>query len=83
MGTKLFIGSLPWSVNDAELKTLFEPYGNVQSAKVITDKQTRRSKGFGFVEFETEAQASAAINALNESEVKGRKIVVSQAKSKN
>jgi RNA recognition motif-containing protein len=83
VGTKLFIGSLPWSVNDAELKTLFEPYGNVQSAKVITDKQTRRSKGFGFVEFETEAQASAAINALNESEVKGRKIVVSQAKSKN
>lgn len=83
MSTKLFIGSLPWSVNDAELRTLFEPYGNVQSAKVITDKQTRRSKGFGFVEFETEAEASAAINALNETEVKGRKIVVSQAKPKN
>lgn len=83
MSTKLFIGSLPWSVNDAELRTLFEPYGNVQSAKVITDKQTRRSKGFGFVEYETEAEASAAINALNETEVKGRKIVVSQAKPKN
>ncbi len=83
MGTKLFIGSLPWSVNDAELKSLFEPYGNVQSAKVITDKQTRRSKGFGFVEYETEAEASAAINALNETEVKGRKIVVSEAKPKN
>ncbi len=83
MSTKLFIGSLPWSVNDAELKTLFEPYGNVQSAKVITDKQTRRSKGFGFVEFETEAEASAAINALNETEIKGRKIVVSEAKPKN
>jgi RNA recognition motif-containing protein len=79
----LFVGSLPWSVNDAELKSLFEPFGNVQSAKVITDKQTRRSKGFGFVEFETEAEASAAINALNDSEVKGRKIVVSEAKSKN
>ncbi len=83
MSTKLFIGSLPWSVNDAELKTLFEPYGNVQSAKVITDKQTRRSKGFGFVEYETEAEASAAINALNDTEVKGRKIVVSEAKPKN
>ncbi|MCS7053376.1 MAG: RNA-binding protein [Ignavibacterium sp.] len=83
MSTKLFIGSLPWSVNDAELKTLFEPYGNVQSAKVITDKQTRRSKGYGFVEFETAAEASAAINALNDTEVKGRKIIVSEAKPKN
>lgn len=83
MSTKLFIGSLPWSVSDAELKSLFEPYGNVQSAKVITDKQTRRSKGFGFVEFETEAEASAAINALNDTEIKGRKIVVSEAKPKN
>jgi len=83
VSTKLFIGSLPWSVNDAELKSLFEPYGNVQSAKVITDKQTRRSKGFGFVEYETEAEASAAINALNDTEVKGRKIVVSEAKPKN
>jgi RNA recognition motif-containing protein len=77
------VGSLPWSVNDAELKTLFEPYGKVASAKVVTDKQTRRSKGFGFVEFETEAEASAAINALNETEIKGRKIVVSEAKPKN
>jgi RNA recognition motif-containing protein len=77
------VGSLPWSVNDAELKTLFEPYGKVASAKVVTDKQTRRSKGFGFVEFETEAEASAAINALNGSEVKGRNIIVSEAKPKS
>ncbi|AFH47751.1 MULTISPECIES: RNA-binding protein [Ignavibacterium] len=83
MSTKLFVGSLPWSVNDAELKTLFEPYGKVASAKVVTDKQTRRSKGFGFVEFETEAEASAAINALNGSEVKGRNIIVSEAKPKS
>ncbi|GMU95786.1 MAG: hypothetical protein AMXMBFR50_13020 [Ignavibacterium album] len=79
----MFVGSLPWSVNDAELKTLFEPYGKVASAKVVTDKQTRRSKGFGFVEFETEAEASAAINALNGSEVKGRNIIVSEAKPKS
>jgi RNA recognition motif-containing protein len=83
VSTKLFIGSLPWTVNDAELKTMFEPYGNVQSAKVITDKQTRRSKGFGFVEYETEAEASAAIKALNDTEIKGRKIVVSEAKPKS
>lgn len=83
MSAKLFVGSLPWSVNDAELKTLFEPYGKVASAKVVTDKQTRRSKGFGFVEFETEAEASAAINALNGSEVKGRNIIVSEAKPKS
>lgn len=83
MSTKLFVGSLPWSVNDAELKTLFEPYGKVASAKVVTDKQTRRSKGFGFVEFETEAEASAAINALNGSVVKGRNIIVSEAKPKS
>lgn len=83
MSTKLFIGSLPWTVNDAELKTMFEPYGKVQSAKVITDKQTRRSKGFGFVEYETEAEASAAIKALNDTEIKGRKIVVSEAKPKS
>lgn len=83
MSTKLFVGSLPWSVNDAELKTLFDPYGKVASAKVITDKQTRRSKGFGFVEFETEAEASAAINALNGSEVKGRNIIVSEAKPRS
>lgn len=83
MSTKLFVGSLPWSVNDAELKTLFEQYGKVTSAKVVTDKQTRRSKGFGFVEFETEAEASAAINALNGSEVKGRNIIVSEAKPKS
>jgi RNA recognition motif-containing protein len=83
VSTKLFVGSLPWSVNDAELKTLFEPYGKVASAKVVTDKQTRRSKGFGFVEFETEAEASAAINALNGSEVKGRNIIVSEAKPKS
>lgn len=83
MSNKLFVGSLPWSVNDAELKTLFEPYGKVASAKVVTDKQTRRSKGFGFVEFETEAEASAAINALNGSDVKGRNIIVSEAKPKS
>lgn len=82
MSTKLFIGSLPWSVTDEDLQTAFAAHGNVLSAKVVTDKETRRSRGFGFVEFETEAEASAAIQALNGAELKGRNIIVSEAKPK-
>lgn len=82
MSTKLFIGSLPWSVTDEDLQSAFAAHGNVLSAKVVTDKETRRSRGFGFVEYETEAEASAAIQALNGAELKGRSIIVSEAKPK-
>lgn len=82
MSTKLFVGSLPWSANDEDLQTAFAAHGNVLSAKVVTDKETRRSRGFGFVEFETEAEANAAIQALNGTELKGRNIIVSEAKPK-
>ncbi len=82
MSTKLFVGSLPWSASDEDLQTAFAAHGNVLSAKVVTDKETRRSRGFGFVEFETEAEANAAIQALNGSELKGRNIIVSEAKPK-
>ena len=82
MSTKLFVGSLPWSSSDEDLQTAFAAHGNVLSAKVVTDKETRRSRGFGFVEFETEAEATAAIQALNGSELKGRNIIVSEAKPK-
>lgn len=82
MSTKLFIGSLPWSVTDEDLQSAFAAHGNVLSAKVVTDKETRRSRGFGFVEYETEAEASAAIQALNGTELKGRSIIVSEAKPK-
>lgn len=82
MSTKLFIGSLPWSVTDEDLQSAFAAHGNVLSAKVVTDKETRRSRGFGFVEYETEAEASAAIQALNGAELKGRNIIVSEAKPK-
>ncbi len=82
MSTKLFVGSLPWSASDEDLQTAFAAHGNVLSAKVVTDKETRRSRGFGFVEFETEADANAAIQALNGSELKGRNIIVSEAKPK-
>jgi RNA recognition motif-containing protein len=82
VSTKLFIGSLPWSVTDEDLQSAFAAHGNVLSAKVVTDKETRRSRGFGFVEYETEAEASAAIQALNGTELKGRSIIVSEAKPK-
>lgn len=82
MGTKLFVGSLPWSINDETLKTAFEAHGKVVSAKVITDRQSGRSKGYGFVEMAEEADASNAIQALNGKEFEGRNIVVSEAKSK-
>ena len=83
MSTKLFVGSLPWSVNDEELKETFEKHGTVVSAKVITDRDTRRSRGFGFVEMENQDEAVKAIRALNESELNGRNIVVNQAKARD
>jgi cold-inducible RNA-binding protein len=82
VSTKLFVGSLPWSANDEDLQKAFSAHGNVVSANVVTDKETRRSRGFGFVEFETEAEAAAAIQALNGTELKGRNIIVSEAKPK-
>jgi len=76
------VGSLPWSVNDDALKAAFEAHGKVVSAKVITDRQSGRSKGYGFVEMEEEADATNAIEALNGKDLEGRNIVVSEAKSK-
>jgi nucleolin len=83
VSTKLFVGSLPWSVSDEELKETFEKHGAVVSAKVITDRDTRRSRGFGFVEMESASDASNAIKALNNSELNGRNIIVNEAKSRN
>jgi nucleolin len=77
------VGSLPWSVDDEELKKTFEKHGTVVSAKVITDRDTSRSRGFGFVEMENSSDASNAIRALNDSELNGRNIVVNEAKSRN
>ena len=83
MSTKLFVGSLPWSVDDNRLKTAFEKHGTVVSAKVITDRDTRKSRGFGFVEMENSSDASKAIKALNDSELDGRNIVVNEAKPRS
>jgi len=83
VSTKLFVGSLPWSVNDEELKETFEKHGTVISAKVIADRDTRRSRGFGFVEMESSSDAENAIKALNDSELNGRNIIVNEARSRN
>jgi RNA recognition motif-containing protein len=81
VGTKLYVGNLPWALNDNELKDTFKSHGNVISAKVISDKESGRSKGFGFVEMENESEANNAIKALNGSDFKGRKIVVALSKA--
>jgi len=80
MATKLFVGSLPWAIDDQGLEDLFKEFGTVASAKVIMDRETGRSKGFGFVEFDDDAAAKAAIDKLNNSDVQGRTIVVSEAR---
>lgn len=80
MAAKLFVGSLAYSVRDEELEEFFKAAGNVTSAKVIMDRETNRSKGFGFVEYETDEEAKAAIDQLNGKELGGRAIVVSEAR---
>ena len=83
MSTKLFVGSLPWSVDDQKLKDTFEKHGSVLSANIIMDRDTNKSRGFGFVEMESSSDASNAIKALNETEMDGRNIVVNEAKARN
>jgi RNA recognition motif-containing protein len=76
----LYVGNLPYSVTDADLNEAFSRFGTVTSAKVITDRDTGQSKGFGFVEMPDNSEADAAIKALNETALKGRNIKVNQAK---
>lgn len=77
---KLFVGNLPYTVNDASLKELFAPFGEVQEATVIKDKFSGRSKGFGFVTFAQDADAQKAMSALNGTDVQGRQMTVNEAK---
>lgn len=76
----IFIGGLSYGINDADLMDLFEEYGEVTSAKVIMDRETNKSKGFGFVEMSDDAAASKAISELNGGEFDGRTISVSEAR---
>jgi len=80
VGKKLYVGNLTYSVTQSNLQEWFAPYGTVQSALVITDRETGDSKGFGFVEMDTDAQAQAAIRGLNEQEHDGRRLRVDEAK---
>jgi RNA recognition motif-containing protein len=78
----IYVGNLSWNLKDQDLANLFTPFGEVTSAKIVNDKFTQRSKGFGFVEMKDDAQAQAAIAQLNGSEVDGRNLVVNESRPK-
>ncbi len=80
MGKKLYVGNLSYGVSNSALEQLFSQFGTVQSAQVIQDRATGRSKGFGFVEMDNDAQAQAAIDGLHEREVDGRRLTVNEAR---
>ena len=82
MGRKLYVGNLSYDVDSSSLQTLFGAHGTVESAQIITDRDTGRSKGFGFVEMGSDAEAQAAIQALNGTEVGGRALTVNEARPK-
>lgn len=77
---KLYVGNLPWSMSDQELKDLFSEFGEVTEAIIIMDRQTNRSKGFGFVTFSDDASAERAVEAMADKEIEGRKVVVNIAR---
>ena len=82
MGSKLYVGNLTFGVTDAELQEMFETHGQVRSAQVIMDRETGRSKGFGFVEMDNDQDAQTAIQALNGKEMSGRSLTVNEARPK-
>ncbi len=82
MNQKLYVGNLSYDTTDQELQELFAQHGTVQSANVVTDRDTGRSRGFGFVEMGSGEEAQQAIEALNESDFQGRKLVVNEARPK-
>ena len=82
MGKKLYVGNLGYGVTDGALEQLFAQFGTVQSAQVIMDRDTGRSKGFGFVEMDNDSEAQAAITALNGQQIEGRTLTVNEARPK-
>ena len=78
----IYVGNLSWGLKDQDLANLFAPFGEVASAKIVMDKFTQRSKGFGFVEMPNDEQAQAAIAQLNGSEIEGRNLVVNESRPK-
>jgi len=82
MAGKIYVGNLPWSTTSADLEAMFAPHGAVRSAEVISDRETGRSRGFGFVEMETNEGLQAAIAALNGQEINGRPLTVNEARER-
>ena len=80
MGNKLYVGNLPYSATSESLEQHFSQAGNVSSSKVITDRETGRSKGFGFIEMSSDEEAQAALTKLNETEFEGRTLRISEAR---
>jgi RNA recognition motif-containing protein len=80
MGSKIYVGGLPYSATEQQLSDLFATHGSVASARIITDKFTGQSRGFGFVEMSSDSEAQAAITALNGSEMGGRTLTVNEAR---
>jgi RNA recognition motif-containing protein len=83
MSRRLYVGNLAWGVSDQDLKDLFSEAGKVKSSQVIVDRETKRSRGFGFVEMETDEAADAAIKKFNGKDLKGRAIRVNEAQSRS
>ena len=79
----IYVGNLSWSMSDDDLSNLFTQFGSVSSAKILKDKVSGRSKGFGFVEMESNAEATKAIREMNDSTIEGRNIVVNLAKQRD
>ena len=82
MGSKLYVGNLPFTTTEADLRALFEEHGSVDSANVITDRETGRSRGFGFVEFQNESDAQEAQRALDGFDLDGRNLRVNEAQDR-
>mgnify|MGYP001107548862 CR=1 FL=1 len=82
MSKKLFVGGLSWGTDDNALRIAFEEYGEVTDAKVITDRETGRSRGFGFVTFAEDADGDAAVDGLNQTEIDGRTVTVNEARER-
>jgi RNA recognition motif-containing protein len=80
MSKNLYVGGLPYSISDRQLEELFSAHGTVESARVITDRMTGRSRGFGFVEMSSETEAEAAIEKLNGTDLEGRSLTVNEAR---
>ena len=82
MSRKIYVGNLPWSTTSSDLEAMFAPHGAVRAAEVLSDRETGRSRGFGFVEMETDDGLQAAIAALNGHEMNGRPLTVNEARER-